>query len=188
MKTEPFCLPAVVLSLALLCAGAPAVADQDDPRLDTLFAQLKEAPDAFAAAPLEQEIWQIWITHADPAFQARMYDGIRTMNANRLPQALGIFDQLVEQAPGWAEAWNKRATLHYLLGNHEASLADIEQVLRREPLHFGALSGMGLVHLAQGKYLEAHRAFQILLEVYPAMPGIRETLAELDERMGRRSI
>ena len=177
----------LLLCSALACAG-PLAADQNDPQLDTLFARLQKLRDATAAAPVEQQIWQIWVTHENPALQEQMNAGIRALNGNRLQQALTIFNQLISQAPDWAEAWNKRATLHYLLGNHEESMADIEQVLQREPFHFGAMSGLGLVNLAQGNYFAAHRAFQRLLEVYPAMPGVRDTLAELDARLGRQSI
>lgn len=177
----------LLLCSALVCAG-PLAADQDDPRLDTLFARLQDLDDATAAAPVEQQIWQIWVTHENPALQAQMNAGIQAINDNRLQQALAMFNQLVTRAPDWAEAWNKRATLHYLLGNYTESMADIAQVLQREPFHFGAMSGLGLVNLAQGNYYAAHRAFQRLLEVYPAMPGVRDTLAELDARLGRQSI
>lgn len=87
----------------------------------------------------------------------------------------------------FAEAWNKRATLHYLLGNYEESLADIEQVLELEPRHFGALSGKGLVHLQRGELTRAKEAFTALLSVHPNSPGARNNL-ELIEQEIRRSL
>jgi len=176
----------LLICLALGSAGARA--DQNDPRLDELFQNLKMAGNEGVASSIEQQIWQIWIEHDNPEFQQLMLSGIRYMNQNQAAQALAAFNQLVALAPGYAEAWNKRATLHYLMGNWAASEADIVETLRLEPFHFGALSGRALVALGRGDYDAAHRAFQRVLEVYPTMAGIKDTLLQLEQKLGETSI
>jgi Flp pilus assembly protein TadD len=176
------------LLAGLLLWPAVTLADQNDERLDALFQQLQEADTAVAAYPVEAEIWTIWHEHADAQVQSLLLQGIAQMNADNLRGALAIFDRLVVQAPDFAEGWNKRATVHYLLGNQKASEADIEATLALEPFHFGALSGLGLVCLAQGEYFRARRAFLSVLEVYPAMSGVKQNLQALEQMLDDRAI
>jgi tetratricopeptide (TPR) repeat protein len=177
----------LLLSLLALPA-AHASADQDDERLDALFLQLKEAASASAALAVEAQIWSIWLEHDDAQARSLMQRGIAQMNTGDLRGALATFDQLVQQAPEFAEAWNKRATVQYLLGNHKASEADIDATLKLEPFHFGALSGLGLVCLAQSDLLRARSAFLSALEVYPELDGARATLEALERQLRATSI
>jgi len=177
--------------LVLLLALAPMVkvqADQNDPRLDDLFARLQTLEDPGEAAVVEQQIWQIWVEHDNPAFAELMTAGIRYMNQNQNALALDTFTKLIAMAPEWAEAWNKRATMHWVMGNLPASEADIVETLRLEPFHFGALSGRGLVALSRNDLEAAYRAFQRVLEVYPAMDGVRDTLLQLERQLGVQAI
>lgn len=179
-------LQLLVLYLASGCGLLAA--DQNDPRLDELFQRLKTTTNAFEASAVEQQIWQIWVEHEDSAAYELMLTGIRYMNLNQPGAALDTFNRLIALAPDYAEAWNKRATLYYMTGDYRASEADIAETLAREPFHFGAISGLGLVSLAQGKYEEARRAFQTLLEIHPTMPGVREQIQQIDELLGTRLI
>lgn len=179
------CLAALA---ALMLAPGLSRADQNDERLDALFQQLQEAETTMAALPLEADIWTIWHEHPDPQVQALLLQGIAQMNADDLRGALMTFDRVVAQAPDFAEGWNKRATVQYLLGNHKASEADIEATLALEPFHFGALSGLGLVCLAQGEYFRARRAFLSALEVYPTMSGVKQNLQALEQLLDNRAI
>lgn len=183
-------LTALLGSLICSCAlfAAPAHADQDDPRLEELFKKLQAATNVVEAAPTEDLIWQIWIEHDDAAIQNQMLLGIQQMNANDLEGALVTYDRLVAAAPDFAEAWNKRATIHWLLGNHEQSEADIIKVLQLEPFHFGALSGRGLVLLSQGKFLDARNALSRALEVHPNMPSVRANLEEITRYLNSKTI
>jgi tetratricopeptide (TPR) repeat protein len=165
-----------------------AFADQDDPRLDELFRALKDTRDVRGASAIEAQIWDIWIEHDNSEYFELMASGIRAMNANALGMALADFNRLIELAPNYAEAWNKRATIYYLLQDYAASAADIDKVLELEPFHFGALSGLGLVRLGQRRFLEARTAFQTVLEVYPAMPGARQNLELLENYLQNNSI
>lgn len=181
MKMTALCLAALIFS-------AGALADQDDPRLEDLFKRLRAASDQVEAAPIEELIWQIWMEHADPSIESQMQRGIQQMNFGDSAGALATFDRLVEAAPDFAEAWNKRATIHYLLGNYAASEADIVKTLQLEPFHFGALSGRGLVLLAQGKYEEARNAFSRALEVNPTMQETKNNIDEINAYLSRRTI
>ena len=107
--------------------------------------------------------------------------GVTRMNDNRYADAMLIFSQLIENFPDYAEGWNRRATLHYILGNHEESIADIEQVLDLEPRHFGALSGLGLVYLQQEQLSKAKQAFENLIDVHPNSPNAQENLRRVNE-------
>jgi tetratricopeptide (TPR) repeat protein len=178
--------PALLLSTCLL--SQTALADQDDPRLEALFKQLRETSNAVQAAPLEASIWEIWMEHGDSTAYNAMIRGIQQINSNNLPAALQTFTQLIEQYPDYAEAWNKRATIHYLMQNFEASEADISRTLQLEPFHFGALSGQGLVKMGQRKYLEARNAFNDALEVNPGMDSVRSNLQALDEYLKKGAI
>jgi tetratricopeptide (TPR) repeat protein len=92
-----------------------------------------------------------------------------------------IFTQLIENFPDYAEGWNRRATLHYILGNLDESVADIEKVLELEPRHFGALSGLGLVFLQQKQLSKAKQAFENLVDLHPNSPNAQENLRRVTE-------
>jgi tetratricopeptide (TPR) repeat protein len=171
-----------------LLTAASLRADQQDPALEGLFDQLRRAEDAAAAAPIEAEIWQRWSSHDDPALQSTMLQGIRLMNAGDLQAALDLYTRLIEDAPDFAEAWNKRATLQFLLGNYAASELDIRKTLELEPFHFGALSGRGLVFAAQGNYEQAREALNAALEVHPTMEAVAANLRELEALLRQRRL
>jgi len=165
---------------SIFLTSFPLKADQNDPRLEELFNLLRAEEDSFRANDIANRIWSVWTEHEDSRANTLMMQGIARMNAGDLFGALDTYDALIALQPDFAEAWNKRATLYWQLNQFDASLKDIEQVLRLEPFHFGALSGRGLVYMERGNYLQARGAFLTLLEVYPAMPGVRETVQQLE--------
>ena len=183
--------PARVLAAVLLAAslaGSPGVAaDQRDPRLPELFAALAGAPGPAQALPIEGAIWKIWLEGGDPALDTVMARGIAAMTANRLRDAAERFTELILAAPEFAEAWNKRATVYYLMDRYEDSVRDIERTLALEPRHFGAISGMGLIFLGRGDEEGALGAFEKVLEIHPHAPGARFHAERLRKRLeGRR--
>ena len=157
----------------VLLMALPAAADQNDSRLEDLFQALLEAEDIGSARATETAIWSIWLEHDDVAVAILMQNGMAAMNRGDGRAALEDFDQIVKIAPDFAEGWNKRATVHYLMGNYEESLADIEETLAREPRHFGALSGRGLVYSQLEDLEAALESFEAALEVNPLMRGPR---------------
>lgn len=164
-------------------SATPAAADQNDARLPALFSQLAAASSAADAKPVEARIWEIWLQTARPGpVEEAMRHGLAMMTLGQPHDALRDFDQVVDLAPDYAEGWNRRATLRYHLGDLEGSAEDIARTLSLEPRHFGALSGLGLVRLAQGRPADALAAFEEALRLHPFVIG-RPELEALRERV-----
>lgn len=176
---------AVVVLVALLL---PAIADQTDSRLNGLFNRLQEAPNAFQSSVIEQQIWMIWTEGPNDEADALMSRGMRAMRLGEWTLAVRLFDELVEKEPEFAEAWNKRATVHYVLGNYSKSMADIEQTLKLEPRHFGALGGLGSIFARLDQPAAAIRVFKQVLELYPHSQSSRESIEVLEEELRERTI
>jgi tetratricopeptide (TPR) repeat protein len=172
---------------ATLTFTLPGITAQGDPRLDDLFARLKTSQNPIESRFIEQAIWQIWLVSGDDTVDRLMVKGVEAMSEQNFDEALTAFDELVRLAPDFAEGWNKRATLHYVMGELAASLADIDRTLKLEPRHFGALSGRGLVYIALGKEEPALAAFEAALAVYPNLQGRDTHIRHLREKLrGRR--
>ena len=141
--------------------------------LDTLFAKLQTATDPVAIQSLEAAIWEQWVVVPDGPQRELMMRGIAEMQQRQLKQSVETFSKLIEIAPDLSEAWNKRATAHWLLGNFPASLNDICETVKREPRHFGAYSGLGMIRAEMGEYPRAVAAFELAQEVQSAHRGNR---------------
>ncbi len=179
---------ALLILVFLAMLAAPAGADQKDPRLDKLFAQLKAAHNSEESQPVEEAIWQIWLESGDQNVDALMAIGVAAMNDGDYPQAYRAFSRIVDLDPGFAEGWNKRATVLYLMGRYEDSIKDIQKVLALEPRHFGALSGLGLCNAQLDRQKEALDAFEKALAINPNMPGIKLDAEEMKKQLGNKSI
>ena len=180
---------ALAILIAILGLGfADARSDQTDPRLKGLFEKLKTAPSPEAAAPVEAEIWTIWAKSGDSELDRVFEVGSRAMAIGDVTTALKIFDTIVRKAPDFAEGWNKRATVHYMMGNYEASLADIDRTLELEPHHFGALAGLGLVNLELDRDEAALDAFERVLKVTPQSQSARHNIEIVKQRIKDKSI
>lgn len=171
----------LALTFALLL-GAPASATQTDPQLEQLFVRLQATGDPGEGEALQRAIWNAWTTTDDKEAARMMAIGIIAMGQDRLDDALSTFDALVDLAPDFAEAWNKRATVHYLMGNLDESVADIEQTLRLEPRHFGALSGLGLIYQEVEQWDAALRAYEAALKVNPHLATVRASVEALKRK------
>lgn len=176
-----------ILALTLLVCGLAwplaAPADQNDATLDGLFSRLQATSDHDEAVAVEQAIWNAWLHHEDTQVEGRMTLGIRAMHAGMLKRSLKMFDQIVSIAPTFAEGWNKRATVYYLMGDFDASVHDIQKTIKLEPRHFGALSGMGLIYSAIGKDQAALNVWEKALSINPGMQGIKARVEELRVKM-----
>ena len=158
----------------LLCP--PAVARQDDPRLDELFAALSTTSDPARAQATVTRIWEVWYESGDERIDRFLSTGRSAMVGGDFPKALASFDQAIAMDPEYAEAWNHRATLYYLIGNLEASAHDAERTIELEPRHFGALSGLGLIDIRSGKLEKAIEWFERALAVNPHARNARENI------------
>ncbi|MEC8115995.1 MAG: tetratricopeptide repeat protein [Pseudomonadota bacterium] len=168
------------LFLTMLAVASPAFGDQNDPRLDPLFSALRQAEDVTKARRVEAGIWRIWSQYGDdPIIDRMMRHGARLMAAEQMKRAAEVFDQVVTRAPAFAEGWNRRATLRFLTGDFDGSVADIRQVLNLEPRHFGALSGLGLIYMALERPQGALKAFERALQINPHMTSARRHAARL---------
>jgi tetratricopeptide (TPR) repeat protein len=182
----PRIIPAMrlVLALLLVLGAAPAArAGQDDPRLPQLFQILKTSPSEDDAARAAASIWRIWAEGRDEDISLLMRQGIGFMARRELDEALSVFDDIVKRDPAFAEGWNKRATVYFLMGRYDDSVHDVEQTLALEPRHFGALAGLGQINLALGRKAAALRAFEAALAVNPHLDSVREAVEELKQEL-----
>ena len=161
----------VLLSLILICLSSISNAnDKYDTKLNNLFNKLKSTSSSIAAKEIETEIWEMWTTHpSEESLTNLLAKGSYYMSQNKLTSAHNVFSKAIELDPKWAEAWNKRATVLYLMGNYELSQNDIDEVLKLEKRHFGALSGQGMVQTALKNYQKAIDSYIEAHKVYPAM-------------------
>jgi tetratricopeptide (TPR) repeat protein len=132
--------------------------------------------DPVRAATAAAALWQRWHQSGRPDLDDLLRHGIEAMEAQQLTEAEQRFYRLIEIAPGFAEGWNKRATVRYLAKNYAGSIADCRETLARNPHHFGALSGQALCHLAVGEYREAADLCRRALAVHPHLDGARANL------------
>ena len=161
-----------LLALVISFHSGLVRADQTDPRLPGLFDSLRTAPNATAAQATADRIWRIWSENPDNALLAQtLNEGVAQMNAGRLREAERLFTSVIEADPDFAEAWNKRATLYFLMGAYDLSKRDIAQTIAREPQHFGALSGLGLVETHVGNYDAALKAYEQAAAIHPFIDG-----------------
>ena len=178
----------VVAAAAWLAAAPVAWAGQDDPRLPALFDHLKATRSPGEADTLQQAIWAVWMESDKAEVNLLMLEGLDAMNQGELPRALDAFDKMVKAAPDFAEGWNKRATVEFLMDDYKASVADIEKTLALEPHHWGALSGLGQIYLALDNEEAALRAFKKALEINPHLASVKAKVRELEGKLGKRKI
>ena len=181
-------LRATALALLTALAISPAAADQNDPGLDDLLERLLKAPDLSTVQPIEADIWRLWYAHEDTAVQILMQRGAEAMGRGDPQSAMKAYDQVVAIAPGFAEGWNRRATLNYMIGDYQASLADIDKTLALEPRHFGALSGRGLVYGQLEEWDLALESFEEALQVHPKMTGPRRNVEAIRHLLKEQEI
>lgn len=132
--------------------------------------------DPAAAAQAEAELWQMWHQSGDPRIDALLAEGIEAMGRREFAASEAVFARVIADAPGFAEGWNKRATVRYLAEDYEGAVADCRETLARKPHHFGALSGQGLCHMALGQFREATDLFRRTIEVHPHLRSARSNL------------
>ena len=178
----------LVAVLAALFAAGPLAADQKDKRLAPLFAELAAAKSPAEGDALSDRIWQIWLEAPDARAAALLAEGITAMNGAAYDTALAAFDKLVVAAPDFAEGWNRRATLLYMMDDLNGSVRDIEHVLALEPRHFGALSGLGLIYMKLGDDEAALKAFRRALAIDPYLAGDKENVQTLEKRLKDHAI
>lgn len=179
-----------IIVLAIIVLPAPSLlADQTDARLPALFTELRTTSEAEKAKIVAAEIWRIWSEHSDnDKLGERLKIGIAQMEAGHLRQAEQIFTTIIDTDPAFAEAWNKRATVYFLMGAYDRSKRDIAQTILREPRHFGALSGLGLVETHLGNYEAALNAYEQAIALHPYLENYEEITTALKKLVAGEAI
>jgi tetratricopeptide (TPR) repeat protein len=168
-------------------AKLPKVGDKTK-GLDFLFGALKAAPDEPSARHVEARIWAVWLQTPSDTVALLMVRSKAALDAHQTEVALKLLDAVIKLRPDYVEAWNRRATLYYLQNDYGRSLADIQQVLLREPRHFGALAGLGMIMQDLGEEKRALDAFRKALEVDPYLEKVPELVKSLTEKVEGRDI
>src|SRR6266702_5626840 len=206
-------VPSAILAVALMAAAPTMSSAQDDPPaaqpkqklpeapaklpkvgadrargLDFLFGALKAAPDEASAKHVEARIWAQWMQTPSDTAALLMLRAKAAMDAQKVDVALKLLDAVVKLRPDYIEGWNRRATLYYLKNDYAHSLEDIQQVLIREPRHFGALAGLGFIMQDIGDEKRALEAFRKALAVNPHLEKVPELVKSLTEKVEGRDI
>jgi tetratricopeptide (TPR) repeat protein len=201
-------LIASLIAAALVAAlSAPAVAqdgkgtwveppkklpsvNKGDPthNLDFLFGALKLAPDDTSAKAIEERIWALWVVSRSDTTNLLMTRVKTALDAQDTDLAIELLDAIIKIKPDYVEAWNRRATLYYMKKDYGRALADIREILKREPRHFGALSGFGLILQDIGDDKQALEVYRRALAVYPRLQRIPDVAKQLQEKVEGRDI
>lgn len=156
--------------------------------IEFLLEALKAAPDASSARYVEQRIWAIWARTPSDSAALLMARVNRALDAKKMDVALRLLDAIVKTRPDYIEAWNRRATIHFLRNNYDAAMSDLHEVLVREPRHFGALAGLGMILHQTGDDRRALDAFRKALAINPHLERVPELVKTLAEKVEGRDI
>jgi tetratricopeptide (TPR) repeat protein len=165
-----------------------AKSEDRENQLNRLFNELKINNLALVYGT-EQKIWEIWSTHpTDENLTQELLKGSNLMQGDTISESIKIFSKLIKLDPNWAEAWNKRATALYLIGDYEGSQKDIDRVLELEDRHFGALAGQGLVNIKLENYEKAIESYKRAQEIYPAMQSPKIMIEQIEQLIKQQLI
>ena len=168
---------------------APATPKRDRSQdVEFLFGALKAAPDAASAKLVETRIMALWVASGSDTADLLMSRVKTAMEGQDLDLAIKLLDAILELQPTYAEAWNRRATVYFLKKDYGQSLTDIRQALAREPRHFGAIAGLGMIMQELGEEKRALEAFRRALDLHPHLPKIPELVKGLTEKVDGRDI
>ena len=161
--------------------------------LDKLFSQLKNSKNLSSAQIVEKKIWEIWMIHpSDDRRGFRLTElltqGSRLMNMGELNKAYELFTKIIATEPDWSEAWNKRATVLYLMNRYQSSLDDIKITLTLEPRHFGALSGQALNYIELKQYEKAIQSYKAAQKIYPLLDSAAKMIPELQDLINDQAV
>jgi tetratricopeptide (TPR) repeat protein len=162
--------------------------DRNKNNIDFLFGALKAAPDEASARHVEARIWAIWIQTPSDTASLLMTRAKTAVDAQKIDVAIKLLDSVIKLRPDYIEAWNRRATLYYMQNDYARALADIREVLVREPRHFGALAGLGMIMQEVGDEKRALEAYRKALAVNPHLEKIPDQVKSLTEKVEGRDI
>ena len=176
-------------ALEVLKQGTPAeklkalelLANLADMQVMPALVQALRDDDARVRMATQSVMWAVWLRSGNDEIDALMVEGVRLMELQQYPEAVEVFDQIIARAPTFAEGYNKRATVRYLMQEFEQSIADIHHTLELNPVHFGALSGMGLCYLGLDEPSQALKWLERAVAVNPNMDTIQSYIQQIRE-------
>ena len=178
----------ILIAVFILLINTVTYANDQSKELDRLFIELKKNIPSLSSR-IAQQIWTLWSTHpTDQKLTSILDEGSRLVQDRQLNRAIDVFTEAIELDPTWAEAWNKRATVFYMVGEFQKSQDDIDKVLELEERHFGALAGQGMVNIKLKNYDKAKRSYQKAQEIYPALESPKVMIEQIEELIKRQSI
>jgi len=170
----------IIILLYFLLFSTNVVANETEKKLNKLFNDLLTSNNK-TSSEIEQKIWKIWSTHPkDNELTLMLARGSDAVNDSQFNEAIDIFTNVINLDPNWAEAWNKRATVFYMIGEYQKSQNDINKVLELENRHFGALAGQGLVNIKLKNYEKAIKSYEKALKIYPSMRSPEIMIKEIE--------
>jgi len=169
-----------ILAIILLFFSTSILtANERDAQLDKLFNELKR--NTSSSSSIVQKIWTLWSTHpTDQKLTSMLDEGSILVQDQKLNKAIKVFTEVIKMDPSWAEAWNKRATVYYMIGEFQKSQEDIDKVLELEKRHFGALAGQGLVNIQLKNYEKAILSYKKAQEIYPSMQSPKIMIKQIE--------
>jgi tetratricopeptide (TPR) repeat protein len=167
---------------------APPVATTREARLDQLFVDLKRERNEKAAERIAARISNEWVQSGSASIDLMMQWSQKAVEEKKFDVALDFLDQVVTLQPAYAEGWNRRATVHFMMNNFGKSMADIDRTLQLEPRHFGALSGLAQIMAVTGHKQSALEAWQRVLSIYPMMRSAQDQVGTLSEELAGEGI
>ncbi|MEM8812091.1 MAG: tetratricopeptide repeat protein [Pseudomonadota bacterium] len=166
----------------------PTAELRTDDSLDSLFDRLKKARSQEDAKAINHAIQVRWLESGSDTIDLLMRRAMKAMETKDYPLSLDLLDAVIDLRPDYPEGWNKRATVHYLMEDYGRSIGDIEQTLKLEPRHFGALAGLGSIFRRLGREEEALKVFEQTLAIHPRLESIQKAYSDLIEELEGRGI
>ena len=180
------CCLAICMSFSI---GFVPLSSKEKPKIEILLDQLAYSQSSSNAGIIRRKIWSLWLEgYIDKTNKAKVDEALDLFNAGKLEKAKIAFSDIIELDPNYVEGWNKRATVRFLLGDFYGSLKDIEEVLKRQPRHFGAISGSGLIHIHNSNFLEAYKSYKKLIEIDPQNEDSKRFLPMLESKLYGKSL
>ena len=173
------------LILVFLFLTLPVKSDQLDTRLPNLFQKLYVTTDDYQINEITKKIWDIWHETNDIKIETDFYRGMESMRTRDFIMSIAFFTRVIEKKPNFAEAWNKRATVYYMMGDFDKSMYDINETLKLEPRHFGAMDGMELIFMHLQQYEKAIKIFEQMLEIFPNNQTIKNKKKLMEENLSK---
>ena len=178
----------ILLLILLFLSTSVLSANERDSQLDKLFHELKKNIPSLSSG-IAQQIWMLWSTHpTDQKLTSILDEGSKLVQDRKLYRAIDVFTEAIELDPSWAEAWNKRATVFYMVGEFQKSQDDIDKVLELEKRHFGALAGQGMVNIQLRNYEKALLSYKKAQEIYPSMQSAETMIKQIENLIKQKLI